>query len=59
MFTERELQLVLDALESEYHSLCAELTRQLELGWDIISLNERREELEALTDKVRDLFLEA
>ena len=56
MFTERELQLVLDALKSEYHSLCAELTRQLELGWDIISLNER---LEALTDKVRDLFLEA
>lgn len=59
MFTEQELGLILDALDDSLHDLTVELIRQKELGYDVTPLNEEREELKALTDKVRNLFLEA
>ena len=59
MFTERELQLILSMLEDNYHGLVAEIIRcQIDLGRDATSLNVKREEVEALIDKVSDLYLE-
>lgn len=59
MFTERELQLILNELEFNYGGLAAEIERQIELGHDVASMNVECEELKALIDKVHDLFLEA
>lgn len=57
MFTERELELILEALEATYHEIITELNRWVELGLDVTF--EERDELDALISKARKLFLEA
>ena len=59
VFTERELQLILNLLDSDLHDLTVELVRQRKLERDVTSLDIERAELDSLIDKVRDLFLAA
>lgn len=59
MFTARELKLILNALESEFHELATEITRRKTSRRETAPLPKEREELDTLIVKVRDLFLEA
>lgn len=57
MFTARELKLILLSLETNHRELVIELNRRRDIALGVTT--EERDELDALTDKVRELFLTA